>query len=217
MTPPYRVLIVDDHSIVRSGLRVLLGSTPGLEICAEATNGPEGIEFAYRYKPDLVILDLTLPHKSGLEVLEAIHADNPQISVLILTMHYTDEVAREALRLGAVGYVLKSDADTELLSAVDHVRNQQPFFTGQLALSMAQHFVSPQAIPGEEETGPLTRREMEVVQWLADGKTNKEVATALKVSVRTVESHRNHIMRKLRLTNFSDLVRYAVRNNLVEL
>jgi len=138
----------------------------------------------------------------------------PETQVLVLTMHFSEEIAREALRLGAIGFVLKSDADTELLAAVDSARLHQPFFTGRLAMSMAQNFVSP---PDPDSADSLTPREIEVVQLLAEGKSNKQTAAELKVSTRTVESHRHHIMKKMNFTSFSELVKFAVRNNLVEL
>ena len=215
---PYRILVVDDHPVVRTGLRALLTSQPGVELCCEASTGPEAVAQVKRHKPDLVMLDLTLPEKSGLEILEEIHAESPETEVLILTMHFSEEIAREALRLGALGYVLKSDADTELLAAVDNARHHQPFFTSQLAFTMAQNFISPgSGSSGEGDAPPLTARELQVVQLLAEGKANKEVAAELKVSTRTIESHRHHIMKKMSFTSFSDLVKFAVRNNLVEL
>jgi len=213
---PYRIMIVDDHSVVRLGLRSLLASQPGVEVACEAVTGPEAIEEAKRCKPDLVILDLTLPGKNGLEVLEAIHAELPETEVLVLTMHFSEEIAREALRLGALGFVLKSDADTELLAAVDNARLHQPFFTSRLAITMAQNFVSLQSPEGQAEQA-LTPREIEVVRLLAEGKANKQVAAELKVSTRTIESHRHHIMKKMNFTSFSELVKFAVRNNLVDL
>ena len=215
---PYRILVADDHPIVRTGLRALLGSQPEIELCAEATTGPEAIAETKRLKPDLVILDLTLPDKTGLEVLEDVRRDSPETQVIVLTMHFSEEIAREALRLGAIGYVLKSDADTELLAAVDNARHLQPFFTGRLALTMAQNFVTGQSgTEGEEAAVPLTPRELEVVRLLSAGKSNKQVAADLNVSTRTVESHRHHIMHKMGFQSFSELVRFAVRNNLVEL
>jgi len=213
----YRILIVDDHSVVRVGLRALLSSQPGVQVCGEAVTGEEAIEEAKRTRPDLVILDLTLPEKNGLEVIQAIRTDSPETDVLVLTMHFSEEIAREALRLGAIGYVLKSDADTELLAAVDNARHHQSYFTGQLAMTMAQNFISPQSETGEDSAPQLTPREIEVVRLLADGKSNKQVAGELNVSTRTVESHRHHIMKKMSFASFSDLVRFAVRNNLVEL
>jgi len=215
---PYRVLVVDDHSLVRTGLRALLRSQPGVEVCGEATTGPEAIEEAKRCKPDLVILDLTLPEQNGLDVLDAIRAELPETEVLVLTMHFSEEIAREALRLGAIGYVLKSDADTDLLAAVDNARLRQPFYTSRLAITMAQTFVaSPAGSSDDPEAPVLTPREVDVVRLLAEGKANKQVAAELKVSTRTVESHRHHIMKKMNFTSFSDLVKFAVRNNLVEL
>jgi len=216
---PYRVLIADDHSVVRRGLEVLLGLQPGIEVCGEAVTGTETIEQVRRHKPDLVILDLTMPELNGIEVSKTIKREYPDTSVLVLSMHFSEEVAREVLRSGALGYVLKSDADSDLLSAVDHMRHHQPFFTGRLALTMAQNFVDGNndeagahgALPGS----PLTGRELQVVTLLAEGKSNKEVAWLLNVSTRTIESHRNHIMHKMNFTSFSDLIRYAVRNDLV--
>lgn len=215
---PYRILIVDDHSIVRRGLRALLASQPGLEVCCEASTGLEAVNLVRKSKPDLVILDLTMPDMNGLDATRAIHEESPDASVLVLSMHFSDELAREILRAGALGYVLKSDAERDLLAAVDHMRHRQPFFTGQLAASMVQTFVD--GVGTQLETGhaaaTLTPREVEILQALAEGKSNKQVASALHVSTRTVESHRHHIMRKMGFESFSDLVRFAVRNNLVE-
>ena len=150
--------------------------------------------------------------------VKEIHEQAPGTAVLVLTMHFSDELAREVLRSGASGYLLKSDADTDLLTAVDHLRHGEPFFTGRLTASMAQNFVQAENMllgPGGQPA-PLTPREVEVVRLLAEGKSNKEVAAALHVSTRTVESHRNHIMHKMEFESFSDLVRFAIRNNLVE-
>jgi DNA-binding NarL/FixJ family response regulator len=215
---PYRILIADDHPVVRLGLRTLLASQTGLDVCCEATTGPEAVKLVKKAKPDLVIMDLTLPEMNGLDAAHAIREESPETDVLILSMHFSEELAREALRAGAMGYVLKSDADSDLLAAVDHVRHKQPFFTGQLAASMMQTFVN--GLPLTETKGQkgvtLTPREVEVLQALAEGNSNKRVASALNISTRTVESHRNHIMRKMGFASFSEMVRFAVRNNLVE-
>jgi DNA-binding NarL/FixJ family response regulator len=215
---PYRIQIADDHFVVRYGLRLLLESQPGVEVAWETETGPQTIECAKKEKPDLLILDLTLPEKNGLEVLKEVRVVSPETDVMVLTMHFSEELARDVLRNGALAYVLKSDVDSELLAALDQVRHRQPFFTGKLTLSMVNKFVR---LPGEgdEENGSetgLTERETQVIQLLADGKSNKEVATSLKVSTRTIESHRNHIMRKMNFASFSDLVRYAIRNKLVQ-
>jgi DNA-binding NarL/FixJ family response regulator len=213
-----RILLVDDHPIVRRGVRAILESNPEIEVCCEASSGSEALEHLKPCKPDVIVLDLTMPDMNGLEVTTAVREQSPEIEVLILSMHFSDELARDVLRCGARGYVLKSDADVELLEAVERVRRHQPYFTPKLTMSMAQNFVSG---PGEGDADgqaglPLTERELQVVQQLAEGKSNKEVAALLGVSTRTVESHRNHIMHKMGFTSFSELIRFAVRSNLVE-
>ena len=217
----YRVLVVDDHPVVRRGIRAVLETQPGIEVWGEASNGAEALDLVKAAKPELVLVDLTMPEMDGLQVTAAIREVSPETEVLVLSMHFTEELAREVLRCGALGYLLKSDADEELLAAVDHARRHQPFFTSKLATTMAQNFMAGR--PGDvalDEDGqpasPLTEREIQVVQLLAEGKSNKEVAAALGVSTRTVESHRNHIMRKMSFGSFSDLIRFAVRSNLVE-
>lgn len=188
----------------------------------EASSGPEAIELCSAIKPDLALIDLTMPEMNGLEVTAAIREQAPETAVLVISMHFSENLAREVLRHGALGYILKSDSDEELLSAVEHARRRQPFFTTRLATTMAQNFMTGR--PGDlivDENGdpssPLTERETQVVQLLADGKSNKEAAQMLGLSTRTVESHRNHVMRKMRFTNLADLVRFALRNNLIEL
>jgi two-component system response regulator NreC len=218
----YRVLVADDHAVVRHGLRVLLEAQPGIQVCGEASTGLEAIDYVKKGKPDLLVLDLTLPDMNGLEVMRAVREESPSTDVLVLTMHFSEELAREMLRCGALGYLLKSDANTELLDAVDHVRHHQPFFTSRLAISMAHNYVRrPGDTTGSGENGvlpnsPLTPREIEVVKLLAEGKSNKEVASTLGVSTRTAESHRNHIMDKMNFASFSEIVRFAVRNKLIE-
>jgi DNA-binding NarL/FixJ family response regulator len=223
ITKPYRILVADDHAVVRRGLRSLLEAQPGIEVCSEASTGPETLEYVRKSRPDMVVLDLTMPEMNGLDVTRAVREESPSTAVLVLTMHFSEELAREVLRAGALAYVLKSDADSELLAAIDHVRHNQPFFTSALAVSMAHTFVHG---PAESESAsadrplagsPLTTREVEVIQLLAEGKSNKEAAVELGVSTRTVESHRTHIMHKMNFRSFSELVRFAVRNNLVEL
>jgi DNA-binding NarL/FixJ family response regulator len=215
---PYRVMVVDDHPVVRRGVRAILEMQPGIEVCGEASNGVEAMEFVKKAKPDLVVLDLTMPEMNGLEVTTAVREHSPDTEVLVLSMHFSDELAREVLRCGALGYILKSDLDAELVSAVDRVRHHKPFFTSKLAVTMAQNFVAGpgEGGPGAEGALPLTEREIQVVQLLAEGKSNKEVAGTLGVSTRTIESHRNHIMHKMNFASFSDLIKFAVRSNLVE-
>ncbi len=215
----YRILVADDHSIVRRGVRALIESQPGLEVCAEAANGAEAMHQVAKQRPDLVVLDLTMPEKNGLEVTRLIREESPNTDVLILTMHFSEEVAREVLRCGARGYLLKSDADVELLTAVRHIQHHKPFFTGKLATTMAESFVRDtggRSDNSNNNQAPLSARELEVVQLLASGKSNKQAAAMIGVSTRTVESHRNHIMRKMNFASFSDLIRFAIRNNLIQ-
>jgi DNA-binding NarL/FixJ family response regulator len=218
ITKPYRVLIADDHVVVRRGIRAMLESQPGIEVCCEASNGVEAMHYVKKEKPDLLVLDLTMPEMSGLDVVRSVRHESPSTDILVLTMHFSEEIARECLGFGALAYVLKSDADTDLLAAVDHVRHHQPYFTSQLALTMTENFVRGPAGPVESliPGTTLTPREVEVVQLLAAGKSNKEVAGVLGVSMRTIESHRNHIMQKMKFASFSELVRFAVRHNLVD-
>lgn len=212
---PYRILIVDDHAVVRVGLRAILETQNGLEIVGEADAAAPALEEIRRIKPDLAIVDLTLPDANGLDLIDMIHQESPDTSVMVLTMHFSEEVAREVLKAGALGYVLKSDAYTDLLVAVDQIRHKQPYFTSRLALTMAQNFVDGSGAAAN--VSQLTEREIQVITLLAEGKSNKEVAAKLDISTRTIESHRNHIMRKMRFQSYSDLVRFAVRNSLVEL
>jgi len=211
------VVIADDHSIVRRGIRTLLESLPGVEVCAEAANGAEALHHVMRERPDLVV-DLTMPEKNGLEVTRLVREGSPTTDVLILTMHFSEEVAREVVRCGARGYLPKSDADIELLHAVRHIQQHKPFFTGKLATSMAESFVRDTGARNDDNhnDAPLSARELEVVQLLASGKSNKEAAAMIGVSTRTVESYRNHIMRKMDFRSFSDLIRFAIRNNLIQ-
>jgi DNA-binding NarL/FixJ family response regulator len=214
----YRVLVVDDHAVVRQGLRILIETQAGVEVHGEATNGTEAVEHVKKSKPDLVVLDLTMPEMNGLDAARAIRDASPQTDILILSMHFSEEIAREVLRCGARGYMLKSDANAELVTAMQRIRLGEQYFTSCLSATMAQNFAHS-ASNGEEVPlagTPLTPREVEIVQLLAEGKSNKETAASLGVSTRTIESHRNHIMHKMNFESFSDLVRFAIRKGLVE-
>lgn len=216
---PYRVLVVDDHEIVRSGIRAILESQMGVEVCGEAANGVEAVEHVRKGKPDLVLLDLTMPEMNGLEAIRTIRQISPESDVLILSMHFSEFIAREALRAGARGYVLKSDANDELLTALEHLRQGKTYITTQLASSMAENFCHGADMDAGCSVGEthLSRREMEILQLLADGNSNKQVAAGLGISTRTVESHRDHIMHKMKFSNLAELIRFALRKNLVAL
>lgn len=204
-------MIADDHSVVRRGIRALLESQPGWSVVDEAKNGREAVDMATRLKPDVVVMDITMPELNGLEATRQILKASPRTGVLVLTMDKSEEVARQVLRAGARGFVLKSDADTLLISAVDALRQHKPFLTPGVTGFMIDRFVKSEQATEDR----LTSREREVVQLVAEGMSNKEIASRLGISVKTAEAHRANIMRKLNLGSVSDLVRYAVRNKIV--
>jgi len=214
----FRILLADDHEIVRRGLCDLLRSQPDWEICGEASNGREAVELALTLKPELVILDIGMPNLNGLEAARQIVKANPQVKVLILTLHDSDQVVQEVLNAGARGFLLKSDAARDLVAAVEALRRDKVYFTPKVASMVLDGYLG-RANHGAKQEMPvrsrLTPREREVVQLLAEGKSSKEVAVALGLSVKTAETHRSNIMRKLDLHSVSDVVLYAVRNNIV--
>lgn len=212
-----RILIADDHAVVRRGLRTLIEAQPGWEACGEASNGQEAVEKAIRLRPDLIIIDVSMPDLNGFEATRQILTAAPQSQVLVLTMHDAPEIIERMVASGARGYVLKSDAERDLTTAVQAICHGRPFFTpaaSEVMLEMSRERVGTRR--GRSRALPkLTARERQVVRLLAQGKSNKQVAASLNISVRTVESHRSKVMRKLALKSFSDLVRYAVRNKIV--
>jgi DNA-binding NarL/FixJ family response regulator len=215
---PLRIVIVDDHSVVRRGVRALLESQPGWEVVAEAQTGREAVEVVKRLQPDIVVIDLSLPELNGLDATRQILKESPRTEVLMLTMHHSEELVRNVLQAGARGYVLKSDADASLISAVDSLRQHKPFLTANVAEFVLDDYLrraDQQDLTALPHTG-VTAREREIIQLLAEGKSNKEAASILDVSVKTIEAHRANLMRKLHLRSFSDLVRYAVRNKIVQ-
>ena len=212
-----RILIADDHEVARQGIRALLESHPGWEVCAEAKDGREAVELANDSKPDIVLLDIGMPNLNGLDAARQILAMSPSIRILILTMHDAEQVVREVLAAGARGFVLKSDAARDLVAAVDALQHRRTFFTTKVTQMVLNGYLRR-----ENETQPsakavLTPREREVIQLLAEGKTSKEVAVALKLSVKTAETHRTNLMRKLDLHSVADLTLYAIRNGIVQI
>jgi DNA-binding NarL/FixJ family response regulator len=209
------IIIVDDHAIVRRGVRVLLESQPGWEVTGEAATGREAVDLAKRLQPDVVVMDVSLPELNGLDATRQILKETPRTEVLVLTMHHSEELARNVLQAGARGYVLKSDADQNLIAAVESLRQHKPFLTSTVTEFVLDDYLHRKE-EGNASPAALTPREREIIQLLAEGKSNKETAVALTVSVKTVEAHRANIMRKLRLRSVSDLVRYAIRNKIVQ-
>jgi DNA-binding NarL/FixJ family response regulator len=212
-----RILVADDHEIVRRGLVSLIKSQPAWEVCAEADNGRQAVELAKELKPSIVILDIGMPTLNGLEATRQILRDNPQTRVLILTITDTDEAVRAVLDAGARGFLLKSDAARDLVTAIDALRSNKTFFTARVAEIVLSGYRGSYGAPKKNLLQPtLTAREREVVQLLAEGRSTKEVASHLDLSVKTAETHRSNIMRKLGLHSVSELVLYAVRNNIIQ-
>jgi DNA-binding NarL/FixJ family response regulator len=214
-----RILIADDHEVARQGIRALLESHPGWEVCAEAKDGREAIDLADKNKPDLILLDIGMPVLNGLEAARQILATSPDAVILILTMHDSDQVVREVLKAGVRGFLLKSDAGRDLVAAVEALQRQRTFFTTRVSQMVLDAFLNREDRDVEkvDPSGDvLTTREREVIQLLAEGKTSKEVSVILNLSVKTAETHRTNLMRKLDLHSVADLTRYAVRNGIVQ-
>jgi len=214
---PLRILVADDHEVVRRGLCSLLRGQPEWEVCGEASDGREAVEKASQLKPEIVILDIGMPNLNGLEATRQIMKANPQTKVLILTLHDSEQLVRDILDAGARAFLLKSDAARDLIAAVEALRKGKIYFTPKVgALVLEGYLQRDKATPEPQPRHRLTTREREIVQLLAEGKSSKEVAVALGVSVKTAETHRANIMRKLELHSVSSLVLYAVQNNIVQ-
>ncbi len=207
-----RVMIADDHGIVRSGLRALLESQEDLEVVAEAADGLEARDLAIRERPDLAILDVKMPKLTGLQATREIREQAPEVAVLILSMHDDERYLFEALKAGASGYVLKRQADSELLEAIRAVERGEPFLTPDAQRALIQDVLAR----GSERSDELSPREQEVVKLVAEAHTNKEIAELLHLSEKTVENHRANAMRKLGMRDRVELVRYAIRRGLIE-
>lgn len=212
--PSLRILIADDHSVVRAGLRTLLESRGNWEVCGEAADGREAVEKATELKPDVAVLDIGMPLLNGVEAARRIHKASPGTEILILTMHESDDLVQQVVEAGARGYILKDDADRILIAAVDAVRHHKPYFSTRVSGTVE----SPNATtePTRASRSRLTPREREILQLLAEGKANKEVASLLGISVNTAEAHRANIMVKLDLHSVTELVHYAIRNNIIK-
>ncbi|HEX5462194.1 MAG TPA: response regulator transcription factor [Steroidobacteraceae bacterium] len=211
-----RILIADDHEVVRRGIAAQISQRPDWEVIAEATNGRDAVRLALRLEPTLIVLDLSMPELNGLAAASQIVAALPEARVLILTVHDSEQVVREVLAAGARGYVLKSDAGRILMAALDTLLAGGSFFTPKVGKMVVAGYLRNPASPEEPGAAALSAREREVVQLLAEGKSNKEVAAALGITVETAETHRGNIMRKGGFGSLADLVRYAIRNRIIE-
>ena len=207
-----RILLADDHAVVRNGFRMILGAQEDLEVVGEAANGREAVESAEALQPDIVVMDVTMPELNGIEATRRISETSPRTRVLALSMHKDAVYVREILRAGAKGYLLKDSGESDLLAAVRAVARGEGFLSPPIADAVLNDY-------RKHVTNPLdllTSREREVLQWIAEGKTNKEIAQALNLSVYTVEAHRGRIMEKLNLHSTGELVRFALRNGVID-
>jgi DNA-binding NarL/FixJ family response regulator len=214
-----RILIADDHEVVRRGLATLLQAHEGWEICGEAKDGREAVDMAQQLKPDVVILDVGMPNLNGLAATRQLSQWNPLQKIIVLTITDSDQVIREALDAGARGFVLKSDAARDLVSAVEALQRNRMFFTPRVNDMVLAGFLDRGHSPSDGESPKLpklTPREREVVQLLAEGKSSKEVASLLNLSTKTAETHRSNIMRKLGFHSIRDIVVYAIKNNIIQ-
>jgi len=211
-----RILLADDHDVVRHGLRHLLEQQEGWTVCGEASGGREAVERARRLQPDVAVLDVAMPDLNGLEATRQIRRASARTEVLVFTMHESEHLVREVLAAGAKGYLLKSDAARSIVAAVEALAARRPYFNWKVSEAILEGFLRAAAAPDGRGDGaePLTPREREIAQLLAEGRSNKEVAGRLGISVKTVETHRSALMRKIGARTVVDIVRYAVRNRL---
>lgn len=211
-----KVLIADDHDLMRRGIKAIIETKKGWEVCGEVRTGAQAVAKAKELKPDIAILDITMPELNGLEAAKRIQKVSEKTEILMLSVHYSDQLIREVIDAGIRGYIVKSDSDRDLSIALDNLANHKPFFAPRVTeviLNSSSGGTSPRT---EGPRSRVTSREREIIQLLSEGKSSKEVAVLLNISVKTAETHRANIMRKLQIHSVSDLVRYAVRNQIIE-
>jgi DNA-binding NarL/FixJ family response regulator len=207
-----RILVADDHEVVRSGLRTILEKQPGFEVVGEAANGQEAVEAAVALRPDVVVLDYAMPVQNGVEATREIRARSPRTEILIFTMHDNEAIVEDVLAAGARGYLLKADANTHLIAAVQALSRHEAYISGKISANLLDTLLTRRQA---KKRDVLTPRERAVVQLIAEGNTNKDACARLGVSLKTIESHRAAAMRKLGLHSTADLVRYALRNRMI--
>lgn len=214
-----QVLLADDHAVMRRGIRDILEAETDISVTGEAGDGREAIRLAEKLKPNVMIIDLGMPELNGLDAIRHMRREQPDVELLVFSMHDSEELIREVFAAGARGYVLKTDAELYLAEAVKSLSRHKPFFTPRISEAILNSLVSSNGVEGRAEPlghGPLSAREREILQLLAENKSNKEIATRLAISVRTVETHRRSIMQKLNANSIVELVHYAIRNGIVQ-
>ena len=209
-----RVMLADDHAVVRRGLRTLIEGVPGWEVVAEAADGNETVAKAADARPDILIMDLSMPGLGGVDATIQIRKILPQVEVLILTMHESDRLAGQALRAGARGYLLKGESEDKLMEALDALSRHQPYFSPSVSETLLQGYLHSEPT---HDLKQLTPRERQIVKLVAEGKSNKVIASVLNLSIKTVETHRSAAMHKVGAKSAADLTLYAARNDLVQL
>lgn len=211
-----RILLADDHTVMRTGLRALLQQHSGMEVVGESDNGRHAIELVDSLRPDVVVMDLTMPELNGIEATKTIVSQHPTTAVVILSMHADESYVMRALKAGARGYLLKDSAPTDLVSAIQAVSQNKSFFSPKVSRILAEDYVRVLKQKGAVDSYDLlTTREREILQLIAEGKANKEIAALLNISPYTVETHRSHILEKLNLHNPAELILYAVRKGII--
>jgi two-component system, NarL family, response regulator NreC len=213
---PIRVLVADDHTIIRSGLRLLLERQGGFEVVAEASDGRQAVDLAERERPDVVMLDIGMPNLNGIEATKQIMAKLPQVKVIVLSMHSDETYVLKALRAGARGYLLKDSAESDIMNAIRAVQEGKAYFSPEISRMLVDDYMRQLQQRGIDDTYELlTAREREILQMLAEGKSNKDIASMLNLSTYTVETHRSHILQKLNLHTLPELILYAVRKGII--
>jgi DNA-binding NarL/FixJ family response regulator len=210
---PVRILIADDHEIVREGLKAMIRQQPGWEVCGDVSTGREAVAQATTLDPDIIVMDIGMPDLNGLDATRQIKRALPNTEVLIFTANETEDIVRNVFKAGAKAYLLKSDASKHLIPAIEALRKHRTYFSSKVSEIVFAGYLKGDGCTDDQS---LTAREREMVQLVAEGKTSKDIAQILGISVKTVETHRATIMRKLELESVADLVRYAVRNGIVE-
>jgi len=213
---PIRILLADDHNVMRRGLRLLLESQPGFTVVAEAADGRQAVEQAEASQPDIAVLDIGMPNLNGIEAAQRIAAARPATAIVILSMHSDEAYVLRALKAGAKGYLLKDSAEGDLIDAIRAVNEGKTFFSPEVSRMLVEDYVRQiRARKVEDSYDLLTTREREILQLVAEGKANKEVAASLNLSLHTVETHRRNLQEKLNLHNFAELLLYAVRKRII--
>jgi len=211
-----RILIADDHDLIRRGIKTVVESRKGWEVCGEAITGTRAVAKAQELKPDVAILDISMPELNGIEAAKRIRKASETTEILMLSMHYSDQIVHDIIATGIRGYLVKSDTGRDLSKAIENLATHRPFYSSRVSDVIANRPCRDGASEARKNRTRVTSREGEIIQILSEGKSSKEAAVALNISVKTVETHRANIMRKLELHSVSELVRYAIRNQIIE-